>query len=526
MAATPQDSVSGAAADAPDPALAVAAPTTRPPASFTTLPDETKGWILVLADVDEAMLRDVGGSCRAWYTVCRPLRWKAMDLKESGLKKLVSFVQHILPLHGPHIRSLVYDAAASPADFRTPAQEKRATLQAIEMITGSEVGEDQDSRQLRARALLVAEIVLASPNLQEVQLYESGAVVGLDDKSRVGWALYPILEVLPVVVANLRILKLDISPGSAPVVAKFIESAVQLEELRLRTTWMLQLESTPAHSLLRSISSLRHLRVLDVDFPVPDNVGASPFTSAVEHFTAKHFRWEGQLFSSLLSFLHHFAPTVRTLKLHSKFKATPPPALHGNAGGPPFFPPRPRPLPRPSLGGSLTPSTPRSPFSTVGHPATTAPVPSFRPLASTLADSADPLPPFLPSLTSLSLDLDPPDGREYPFRREEWHERDARIKLERKEVHAFLRAFCASPLTHITLRNFPIRNEGHSIDDLQILHAFLAHHQRRALQSVRIEIDDMVFWPVPQDVKQWCEQSGIECTLADSRSPKRTGYER
>ncbi|GAA5939777.1 hypothetical protein JCM10213_007788 [Rhodosporidiobolus nylandii] len=450
------------ACPARNPALADATTSHRPPASFSTLPVETKLWILQLADADKTMLRNVGGTCRAWYNLCRPLRWQTLDLNNSTLETLLFFVQHVLPRHAVHVRSIVYDAATSqdlPYKRYTARwdAEKEKMYQAVEEVCDEEIGDG--APDVRARSLLVAEIIRACPHLEAVEIYEQALDKYSLEEYDLDAALFPVLEALRVVVASLTVLKLDVSPFSAPAIAEVIKQAVNLRELRLRQVY--RISYGQAVGLVQTaVSRLQNIQVLDLDYAIPDNVGDRPFLSPVSRLTIEHKAKDYQPFTTLLLFLPNFASTLQHLDLHIHFE-------------------------------SLIERYRRSSTNARRLPD----FPVFPSLANALPAASDSPPPFLPSLTSLTLDLD--SLNKYGCSS---YEHDS--------------AFCSSPVTHITLRNFPIHKTYRDNTDLDILLAFLTHHKRRTLRSVRVEVKKSMPWPVPRDVKRWCRHNGVEYTAA------------
>ncbi|GAA5957699.1 hypothetical protein JCM10213_001330, partial [Rhodosporidiobolus nylandii] len=293
-ATTVSHCASGEVADALSPARAAATPIHRPPASFATLPDESKLWILKLADADKLMLRNVGGTCRAWYTVCQPLRWQTVDLKYSSFQKLVSFVWDVLPAHAAHVRSLIYDGATSQdlqfnrCSYLWGAEDEKESLmrQTVEEICGEDIGAGAAIR-MRARNLLVAMIIRACPRLEALELYERDLTGDYTlHEAEIDAALFPVLEALRSVIGSLTVLKLDVSPISAPTVAQLVRRAVNLRELQLHQVYRKFPE--PVGLVHPAISRLRNIQVLDLDYTIPKNVGDRPFLSPVKRLTIEH----------------------------------------------------------------------------------------------------------------------------------------------------------------------------------------------------------------------------------------------
>ncbi|GAA5966561.1 hypothetical protein JCM3765_000961 [Sporobolomyces pararoseus] len=118
---------------------------------------------------------------KEWHKACCSYIWQSPDLAERSLESLFYFQKDLLPKYSEYVDSLylmqngstlLEEDEESPykmVDGTSEEEREEKLIREVEAVAGVEKPKDESIRQLRARTLVLAEIVKASPQLVKIE---------------------------------------------------------------------------------------------------------------------------------------------------------------------------------------------------------------------------------------------------------------------------------------------------------------------------------------------------------------------
>ncbi|GAA5997988.1 hypothetical protein JCM5350_001827 [Sporobolomyces pararoseus] len=118
---------------------------------------------------------------KEWHKACCSYIWQSPDLAERSLESLFHFQKNLLPKYSEYVDSLfliqngsnfLEEEEESPykmVDGTSEEEREEKLVEQVETVAGVEKPKDESIRQLRARSLVLGEIVKACPNLVKIE---------------------------------------------------------------------------------------------------------------------------------------------------------------------------------------------------------------------------------------------------------------------------------------------------------------------------------------------------------------------
>ncbi|GAA6022307.1 hypothetical protein JCM11491_005258 [Sporobolomyces phaffii] len=226
---------------------------------------------------------------REFADLSYPWLWQDLSLEEKSGDRILDFIQHTLPRHARHVRSLAFghtdaELANRPIGLSRwghPIPPKETTdliISTAERLSGILDPGDiaPETRERRARSLLIAEIIRMCPNIERIDCesfqkheipddaYEDDEIVVNEDAVyRIDHALDAVRTHLGPKLTDLTLLVNDDSVTTEADVAHVLEACPNLVRLDLEVFCGYQ-DPDERKRLHRAVLNLRQLESLDV----------------------------------------------------------------------------------------------------------------------------------------------------------------------------------------------------------------------------------------------------------------------